>query len=164
MKIDKLFAGLKISALGLSAQRKKLNAIASNIANVETVKTERGEPYRRKVVVMEAPKQQSFARALNSAESGLAVTHPAHFTSSTILSETQNLTPGVISKEVEDPTDFKLVYDPANPEADENGYVRLPNVNIVAEMVEMVNATRAYEANITAVNAAKTMTRDALEI
>lgn len=164
MKIDKLFAGLKISAFGLSAQRKKLNAIASNIANAETVRTEKGEPYRRKVVVMEAPKQQPFARVLNSAESGLAVTNPAHFKSSTIVSEVQNGPQSVVSKEVEDTTDFKLVYDPTNPEADENGYVRLPNVNIVAEMVEMVSATRAYEANVTAANAAKTMAKDALEI
>lgn len=164
MKIDKLFAGLKISAFGLSAQRKKMNAIASNIANVETTKTENGQPYRRKVVVMEAQQPQAFARVLTSVESGLARTNTAHFPAINESRSNDTVPGGVVAKEVEDPTEYKMVYDPTNPDADANGYVHLPNVNIVAEMVEMVSATRAYEANVTAANAAKTMAKDALEI
>ncbi|HOV98543.1 MAG TPA: flagellar basal body rod protein FlgC [Bacteroidota bacterium] len=164
MNIDRFFTGLKISAFGLSAQRKKLNAIASNIANAETVRTENGEPYRRKVVVMEEAKAQNFSRVLSSTDSGLATTNKAHFKGATNVGETEAVPGSVQAKEVEDASDFRIVYDPTNPEADENGYVRLPNVNIVSEMVEMMSATRAYEANVTAANAAKTMTKDALEI
>lgn len=164
MKIDKLFAGLKISAFGLSAQRKKMNAIASNIANAETTRTENGDPYRRKIVTMEAQQPEKFARVLTSVESGLARTNAAHFSGINETRSQETIPSGVIAKEMNDTTDFKMVYDPTNPDADENGYVRLPNVNIVSEMVEMVSATRAYEANVTAANAAKTMAKDALEI
>ncbi len=164
MRIDKLFAGLNISAFGLSAQRKKMNAIASNIANAETTKAENGEPYKRKIVTMEAKPPQLFTRVLTSVETGLATTNSKHFKGSVDAKAIEQLPAGVQVKELEDSTEFKVVYDPTHPAADENGYVRTPNVNIVAEMVEMVNTTRAYEANVTAVNAAKTMAKDALEI
>jgi flagellar basal-body rod protein FlgC len=129
---------MNISATGLSAQRFRIELISTNIANSETTRTEKGEPYRRKVPVFQKLVRNIQGRRENS---------------------------GVIVKSVyEDPSDFRIVYDPTHPDADENGYVRLPNVNIIREMVDMINAQRAYEANATAINTTKAMITSALQI
>lgn len=129
---------MNISATGLSAQRFRIELISTNIANSETTKTEKGEPYRRKVPVFQELVRNIQGRRENS---------------------------GVIVKSVyEDPSDFRIVYDPTHPDADENGYVKLPNVNIIREMVDMINAQRAYEANATAINTTKAMITSALQI
>jgi len=129
---------MNISATGLSAQRFRIELISTNIANSETTRTEKGEPYRRKVPVFQELVRNIRGRRENS---------------------------GVIVKRVyEDPSDFRIVYDPTHPDADENGYVRLPNVNIIREMVDMINAQRAYEANATAINTTKAMITSALQI
>jgi flagellar basal-body rod protein FlgC len=164
MKIDKLFAGLNISAQGLTAQRKRMNAIASNMANVETTKTENGLPYRRKIVTQTAGAQQTFSRVLQSTSSALSTTDAHHIGTGGEGTSQEIIPGGVIAKEAEDQSPFKMVHDPGNPDADENGYVQMPNVNIVTEMVDMVTASRAYEANVTAANAAKSIAKDALEI
>ncbi len=140
------FTAIKISGSGLSAQRFRLNIISSNLANIQTTRTPQGGPYRRKDVVFEAvPMPASFNGILTDAiRSGLE---------------------GVrVEKVVNDPTPFKLVYDPGHPDADKNGYVKMPNVNTVEEMVNLINATRTYEANIAAIDAAKNMALKALEI
>lgn len=167
MKIDKLFAGLNVSALGLSAQRKRMNAIASNIANAETTRTEDGTPYRRKVVSMQTASTQTFAEAYQGRMQSIPLesTDGSHFTPEfTQFREIESLPGSVEAHESEDSSDFKLIYDPTHPDADENGYVQMPNVNIVTEMVDMMSASRAYEANITVINAQKTMAKDSLEI
>lgn len=165
MKIEKLFAGLNISALGLTAQRKRMNAIANNMANAETTRTEEGGPYKRKIVLLKANAQQSFASTLKSFGTKLTATSQAHFSDvSEDVGTPESVGGGVQSLEKEDNSPFKMIYDPSHPDADENGYVKMPNVNVVTEMVDMISASRAYEANVTAVNAAKTIAKDALEI
>ncbi|MDH7602692.1 MAG: flagellar basal body rod protein FlgC [Armatimonadota bacterium] len=133
------FSSFDISASGIYAQRVRMDAIANNIANAESTRTPDGQPYRRQIVTFRAVYRQVVGNHVVPA--GVAVD-------------------GVF----EDPTDYKLVYDPGHPDADASGYVRLPNVNVVEEMVDMISATRAYEANITALNAAKSMIATAIEI
>jgi len=126
-----------------------MDVIAENIANIDTTRTENGDPYRRKFVVFqERANNRDFASIFNRAR-GLADNNPG----------------GVRVVHIgRDPSEFKLDYNPAHPDADENGYVRLPNVEVVQEMVDMMSAFRAYEANITALNAFKDMAVKTLEI
>jgi flagellar basal-body rod protein FlgC len=146
----KLTNGFDISASALTAQRLRMDVISSNIANAETT---RGryvngsfEPYRRKLVVMEPMRPSSFASELEQAMG-------------------KQVPRGVkVSKIIEDTTPFKQVYNPGHPDADEQGYVMMPNVDIMKEMVDMISATRSYEANVTALNAAKSMIMKAMEI
>lgn len=129
---------LSISATGLSAQRFRIEVISTNIANSETTRTDRGEPYRRKVPVFQELVRNIGGRRENG---------------------------GVLVKRIyEDRSEFRIVYDPTHPDADERGYVRLPNVNIIREMVDMINAQRAYEANAMAINTTKAMVTSALQI
>ena len=166
MKIDKFFAGFNISAMGLTAQRKRMNAIASNMANAETTKTEDGGPYRRKIVTVKAGAQQSFSSDMSSMNVELATTNEQHMSGFSESPAAEATTTGgsVQSTEVTDNSPFKIIYDPGHPDADKSGYVKMPNVNIVTEMVDMISATRSYEANVTAIDGAKTMAKDALEI
>jgi flagellar basal-body rod protein FlgC len=165
MKIDQFFKGLNISAHGLSAQRKKMNAIASNIANAETTRTEEGGPYARKIVMMSEKAADSFSGLLNTETYQLHTTNSGHIGFSEVgVSGTDVQTTGVSADEEIDQTPFKMVYDPSHPDADDGGYVQMPNVNVVNEMVDMISATRSYEANVTAINAAKSMAKDSLEI
>ncbi len=140
------FTAIKISGSALSAQRYRLNIISSNLANAQTTRTPEGGPYRRKDVVFEAtPLSPSFSETLKDA--------------------LRNDVLGVKVKEViNDPSPFKRVYDPGHPDADKDGYVNMPNVNTVVEMVNLINATRSYEANIAAIDAAKNMALKALDI
>jgi flagellar basal-body rod protein FlgC len=142
MNIERLFSGLNISAKGLSAQRRRMNAIASNIANAETTRTEDGTPYKRKIVSMKAGFQDGLAQFIS--DLGLPAT--------------------LETVEQNDETPFKLIHDPGHPDADANGYVKMPNVNIVTEMVDMMSASRAYEANVTVINSEKNIAKDSLEI
>ncbi len=142
------FSALDIGASGLTAQRVRMDTISQNIANVNTTRTENGTPYRRREVVFEErTDSNSFSTALSNA--------------SNKLTNGQGVR---VSKIVEDSTDFKKVYDPGHPDADADGYVSMPNVDVVTEMVNMISATRSYEANVTSVNATKSMAMKALEI
>jgi flagellar basal-body rod protein FlgC len=167
MKVDRLFASLNVSALGLSAQRKRMNAIANNIANAETTRTEDGSPYRRKMVSMQSASNQSFVDAMQGQSTAISLetTGDGHIPASGFqFRQVESLPGSVEANEAEDMSDFKLIHDPTHPDADENGYVKMPNVNIVTEMVDMMSASRAYEANITVINAQKLMAKDSLEI
>ncbi len=165
MKMDKLFSEFNISAMGLTAQRKRMNAIAENMANAETTRTEEGGPYKRKIVVVKAGTEQSFSSTLSSANVKLATTNAQHISEvSEGPSATENVAGNIQSTETADNSPFKMVYDPGHPDADKNGYVKMPNVNVITEMVDMISATRTYEANVTAIDGAKTMAKDALEI
>lgn len=143
-----LFGAIDISASGLTAQRMRMDIISENIANVNTTRTPAGGAYRRKVAVFEAREPENrFSGMLNQAV------------------EEQKVGQGVrVAGIAEDNTPFKMVYDPNNPDANAQGYVAMPNVNIVTEMVDMISATRAYEANVTAVNSTKSIAMKALEI
>jgi len=138
------FSNLRISASGLSAERLRMDTIASNIANVSTTKGENGEPYRRKVAVF----QENLSNELNK-NTGQVETIPLGVKAIGIM---------------EDTSDFRSVYDPANPDANSAGYVLMPNVNILNEMADMITATRSYEANVNAMNSEKSMFLKALEI
>lgn len=144
-------SGIDISASALTAQRFRMDVIASNIANAETSRARMvdGEwvPYRRKLVVMEPSNQSTFADLLNNKLQG------------------KNGAPGVkVTRVTEDRSDFKPVYRPEHPDADANGFVLMPNVDMNKEMVDMISAVRSYEANVTVLNAGKAMFSKALQI
>lgn len=166
---DGLFGSIRISASGLRGQRTKLDVVAQNLANAETTRTPDGTPYRRQRAIFEqvlGDKLQRHAFRLGRATEGrLARTHPGHLAGT--LRGPGEQAPDGIATEVglaEDASQFRVVHDPGHPDADEEGYVLLPNVNPVSEMVDMIKASRAYEANVAAVQAAKEMFGDALKI
>ncbi len=146
-----MFNSFHISASGLSAERARMDTIANNIANVNTTRTPDGGPYRRQRVV--------FREALDEAVRGRFGSLRQN------PGRTASRLRGVrIAAIIEDGAPPRMVYDPEHPDADENGYVAMPNVDIVSEMVDMISASRAYEANVTALNSAKSMMLKALEI
>lgn len=161
-----IFDTLDISATGLSAQRRKLTAIASNIANVDTTRTDEGGPYkRRRVVMLEAPTLTKFSTMLDQQESRLRRTDSKHMLESEPRPGEIFTGAGVMSQEVrEEPVKPRLVYDPNHPDAREDGYVVFPDINVVTEMVDMIAASRAYEANATVMSAAKDMVNRSLDI
>lgn len=136
------------SASGLTAQRLRLDIITNNIANVNTTRTESGEPYRRKRAIFQ---ERNYDKSFES------------LLSKTLKKTEQKKGVRVIGIE-EDPAPFKLKFDPNHPDADERGYVRMPNVEIAREMVDMISALRSYEANVTALNSTKSMLMKALDI
>lgn len=145
-----IFSALNISASGMTAQQLRSDIIAQNIANVDTTRTEDGTPYRRKNVVF-AEKSNNYATSFDSA----------------LTAASRNIAgQGVkVTKITEDTkTAMKMVYDPSHPDADENGYVTYPNVNVITEMTDLIDASRSYEANITSFNATKTMLSKGLEV
>ncbi len=161
-----LLGAIEIASRGLSVQRAKMNATAENIANAETTETPEGGPYRRKrVVVKEDKTDTAFHRMVRDAGVRLERTHTRHIPASIkTVSGSQDI-PDVQMKEVEAPKgSYRLVHDPGHPDADENGYVKMPDVEIVNEMVDMMAASRAYEANTVAISTAKNMAKDALDI
>lgn len=148
----KFLNAIDVSASGLTAQRLRMDTIASNMASAETTRVERGEgPYRRQIVIFEAKRNQAnnnfnniLKEKLTAPGQGVRVTE--------IRSLNENEAP------------FRRVYEPSHPDADANGYVDYPNVNIVEEMINMISATRAYEANAKVIEATKGMAMRALDI
>ncbi|ADG82397.1 flagellar basal-body rod protein FlgC [Thermincola ferriacetica] len=141
-----MFDSFDISASGLTAQRLRMDLISENIANVNTTRTASGGPYRRKLAVFEAKNgdfDKVFQERLDSVSPGKGVR---------------------VTKIIEDQSPLKLVYNPNHPDANAQGYVEMPNVNIVTEMVDMISATRAYEANVASIRATKEMFAKAMEI
>ncbi|RDV84669.1 flagellar basal body rod protein FlgC [Ammonifex thiophilus] len=128
----------RISGSGLTAERLRLDLVANNLANIDTTRTPANEPYRRRVPV--------FAQVLEARKEGMV-----------------GMGVRVVAI-VEDQSPFKVVYDPGHPDADPRGYVRYPNVNVADEVVDMIGAARAYEANATVLETAKEMARQAIEI
>lgn len=142
-----LFQAFNISASGMTAERFRTDIIAENVANVNTTRTEDGTPYRRKIVTFEEKTDNSFQNLLRQARrsyggNGVKVT--------SVIEDEEN--------------DYIMKYDPAHPDADENGYVSYPNVNIVTEMTNLIDASRGYEANVTAFNAIKGMAQSGLQV
>jgi flagellar basal-body rod protein FlgC len=165
MNIKNIFSAFNISASGMSAQRQRMNVIAENMANAETTKTAEGGPYQRKVVRFEAGAEQQFSQRLAQERIRISQTNASHLPGTARrISRTRDIDPGVRATEGIANDDFKLVYEPGHPDADENGYVKLPNINVVTEMVDMMAASRAFEANTTAINAIKQMAKASLEI
>jgi flagellar basal-body rod protein FlgC len=146
----RLFSSFEISGSGLTAQRLRMDVIANNIANVNTTRTAQGGPYQRQRVVFEPRREEAqfllplSPEARQKAQGGGAGVRVV----------------GVSS----DPSAPRMVYDPGHPDADARGYVAMPNIQLVNEMVDMISATRAYEANAAAISSAKSMAAKALEI
>ncbi|NEZ45886.1 flagellar basal body rod protein FlgC [Clostridium niameyense] len=138
------FNTMRISASGLSAERLRMDTIASNMANHLTTRTENGGPYRRKVALFEENLNRQFDGKLGKSKDEVLGVKAV----------------GV----VEDQSPFRRVYNPSHPDADREGYVSMPNVNVLNEMAEMMTSMRTYEANVTALSAEKTMFNKALEI
>ncbi|HHM23554.1 MAG TPA: flagellar basal body rod protein FlgC [Bacteroidetes bacterium] len=166
MNIRKILSAFDISASGMRAQRRRMDAISLNLANIETTRTENGEPFRRRVVRMSAEAEGgTFAQVFSGARHRLYGTNQRHITE--VRSggmEGQPALPVKAEVSTLQQNAFRLVYDPDHPDADANGYVRYPNINVVTEMVDMISASRGYEANATAIEANKSMAKKALEI
>lgn len=145
-----MFSAFNINASGLTAQRYRMDIISQNVANANTTRTEDGTPYRRKVV--------TFAE--KDRELGLSFGQVFQNTSQNYSGRGVKVA-GVHEDTV---TEMNQVYDPSHPDADENGYVTGPNVNIITEMTNLIDASRAYEANSTAFNASKSMALKGLDM
>ena len=138
------FSAMDISASALTAERTRMNLISSNLANANSTRTAEGGPYRRKDAVFSAtPAAGSFGAALGKASAARQVS---------------------VSQIAEDPNPPRMQYEPSHPDADPQGYVAYPNVNVVEEMADMISASRSYEANVTAAQAAKSMALKTLEL
>ena len=143
-----MFTSFDINSSGLTAQRYRMDIISENVANANTTRTGDGTPYVRKVVTFkEKDKQTPFSRVLNKSMD--------KYTG-------EGVKIGGVYKDTQ--TEMNMVYDPSHPDADENGYVTYPNVNIITEMTNLIDASRAYEANATAFNASKSMAMKGLNI
>ena len=135
----------RISTTGLTAQRMRMNVISANLANVYTTRTPAGGPYRRRLVVMEVtPVDGDFKSVLRS--------------------QSESLYGVKVGRIEEDTTSFRKVYNPGHPDADNAGYVSMPNVDVITEMADMMLARRSYEANVTAIGSTKALILKALEI
>jgi flagellar basal-body rod protein FlgC len=160
---ESIFSSFKISGEGMSVQRKRLSAVANNIANANTTKGPDGEPYQRDVVTVRAVPSSHFESELKS-RIELEKTSPEQISTAQFPANYYKEANVLDANTVKDTTPPRLVYDPSHPDADEDGYVKMPNINIVTEMVEMISAQRAFEANTGVLDAAKNMSRDALDI
>ena len=139
-------SAIRISTSGLNAQRTRMNVVSSNLANINTTRTPEGGPYRKKEVIVSAtPAKDKFGQELQSTLEG-------------------KLKEAKASDVVEDQSAPRLVYEPNHPDANEEGYVAYPNINLMQEMVNLMSASRTYEANITAINASKSLALKALEL
>lgn len=137
---------MQISSSGLSVQRHRMETISSNLANVETTRTPEGGPYRKKSVVVTAlPLENDFSAVLKNE-----------------LGDTLNQ--ALVSRVVRDQSEPRVIFNPSHPDADGEGYVAMPNIDVISEIVDMVTTTRSFEANVTAMNAAKAMALRAIEL
>lgn len=142
-----MFNSINISASGLTAERLRMDVISRNIANANVTRTASGTPYRRQVPIMRQVLPSGFKHVLSGALGRAGIGE------------------GVEIAEIkEDPTPFKQVYNPSHPDANKDGIVLMPNVDTVTEMINLIAASRAYEANVTSINSAKSMAMKALEI
>lgn len=139
-----IISAMTISGSALKAERTRLNIAAMNLANANTTRTMEGGPYKAKSVIFGARPLNNFQEALDSTSASLRKVE--------------------VVEVVEDNAPFKEVYDPSHPDADANGIVKMPNVNVAEQMVDMMEARRGYEANVSALDAAKSMAMRALDI
>lgn len=145
-----MFSSFNINASGMTAQRLRMDTISENVANANTTRTEDGTPYVRKVVTF-ATKGTGVATDFHKVLKGASASYVG-----------QGVKVNGIYEDTE--SEGNMVYDPSHPDADENGYVTYPNVNIVTEMTNLIDASRAYEANATAFNASKSMALKGLQL
>jgi flagellar basal-body rod protein FlgC len=161
-----LFSSLKISGSGLSVFRRKMNIAAENLANVETTKTDAGGPYQKKELQISAkPTAEPFAKELRAARVELSQTDSRHLAQNAVsINKVENVAQATSEEYVDRNEKPRMIYDPSHPDADEDGFVAMPDIDPLIEMVEMMTASRAYEANLSALQTSKTMTSKALDI
>jgi flagellar basal-body rod protein FlgC len=159
------FSAMNISASGLHTQRKKLDIISMNIANINTLQTEEGGPYKRQILIQEAQNRNIFEKMLDDEALQLDKTNELHFNleKNQYESHPEKLR-GVDGQIQIDPAEPIKVYDPNHPLANEEGYVLKPNINIMTEMVDLVAAQKEYDANVAAISAFKSFAKSALNI
>jgi flagellar basal-body rod protein FlgC len=154
-------SGFDISGYGLSAQRFRIHLISSNIANANTTRTDEGGPYRRREAIFKAVDFDTLLnQEINSFtkdENPIDDPNATEFAKPPLMSV-------VVDKVIRDDSPFKLQFDPSHPDADANGYVSLPNVNPVIEMADLIEATRAYQANVSAFQSTKSMAQSAIDM
>ncbi len=141
-----VFSAMNVAATGMTAQQLRMDTIAENIANASTTRTENGEAYRRKMVVFTEKDTTSFDNILNG--------YMTYYQPNGVK----------VTNIVEDQSDLRLVYEPDNPDANEEGYVEYPNVDTVTEMTNLIGSSRSYEAAVTSFNASKSMVMKGLEL
>ncbi len=142
-----MFNSINVSASGLTAERLRMDVISRNIANAKVTRTASGTPYRRQIPIFKSDTKKSFKDVFD-----------------TSLANMDSFEGVEVVDVVEDMSAFKEVYDPSHPDADERGIVLMPNVDTVTEMINLIAASRSYEANVTSLNTAKSMAMKALEI
>ncbi|ENS3738394.1 flagellar basal body rod protein FlgC [Campylobacter jejuni] len=153
-----------ISGYGLSAQRFRMNIISSNIANTNTTRTAEGGPYRRREVIFKATDfDKLLNEQINKDNNFLKYENPLNDPSSPEEAKPA-IQSVVVDKVVRDDKDFRMKYDPSHPDANAEGYVAYPNVNPVIEMADLIEATRAYQANVSAFTSAKTIAQSAIDL
>lgn len=159
-----MFSAIDISASGLSLQRKKMDAIASNLANMDSVGPG-GKPYQKEEVLSIPGQPITFGKELGDQMIPLEISTPGQIEPSSAEMQMPDYTVREVSgRVVTDPTATKMVYDPTNPNANAEGYVNEPNINVVTQMVDMITTSRAYEANVTAIDASKNIINDSINI
>ncbi len=146
-----MYSSIEVSASGLSAERLAMDVIANNLANVNTTRTPEGGAFKRQLVVFAQKQEQNPDASMNPLDADAADPGKSHSGVEAV---------GIIS----DPGPDRMVYDPTHPDADQNGYVHMPNVDAVKEMVDMIAASRAYQANVTAIQEARSMGGAALNL
>lgn len=159
---ENIFASFDISGQGMSVQRMRLSAVAKNIANANTTSGPDGQPYQREVVLVNSVDQSEFGQELDN-QISLTTTTDGHSDKTLNADGIQNNST-LEARIAKDNSPARLIYDPAHPDADENGYVHMPDINIVSEMVEMISAQRAFQANTNVIDAAKNIARNSMEI
>ncbi len=158
---ESIFSTFDISGQGMSIQRKRLAAVAKNIANVNTTKGPDGQPYKREIVTVKAGGNNSFS---NELKTQLSIGGTNNSLGGTSFLSNQSSPDTILEAQTEFDSSTRMVYDPSHPHADKEGYVKMPNINIVTEMVEMISAQKSFEANTGVIESAKNIARDSLEI
>ncbi|AJC91062.1 flagellar basal body rod protein FlgC [Campylobacter subantarcticus] len=153
-----------ISGYGLSAQRFRMNVISSNIANANTTRTAEGGPYRRREVIFKATDfNELLNKQITKDNNFLEYENPLNDPASPKDAKPAIMSV-VVDKVVRDDKDFRMKFDPSHPDANEQGYVAFPNINPVIEMADLIEATRAYQANVSAFTSTKTIAQSAIDL
>jgi flagellar basal-body rod protein FlgC len=160
-----IYRSMDVAATGLTSQRMRMDAVSSNIANISVTKVKGGGPYLRHHVLIAPDPKQTFADTLKRVSLSMDTTSPGHLGQTQSVGMRTESVPLVKGTEIEIPNEKKnVVYDPTHPDADAQGYVTYPDINIVEEMVDLMVASREFDADVTVVNAAKGMITKSLEI
>lgn len=166
MKLNSLFRGIDISSTALKAHRQAMEIVSENIANVNTTRTKKGTPYQKQTPIYRELAGKGFSAVLSDTVSRIQSTSSGHIRNVNNATLPSEGSAGGVEVQSLRPVDqeYRLVYEPSHPDSDAQGYVRFPKINILEEMVQLMNISRSFEASVTAMNAAKEMSKKALEI